>query len=279
MLYYKVVNNKYLHKDKEWILMLHGIGGNLNIFKKQIDVLSENYNLLLVDLHGHGNSQNHTLKNMKKTKGEISFKYICEDIVEILDKLNIEKVNVLGISLGTIVGMQFEKYFPNRVYSMILGGGIVGMNLKSKFFLNLALVTKNIIPREIFYKIVAYMSMPCKNHKLSRNIFLKAAEKLDKNECFRWVELMREHLENYKYVKNNVKKIFIMGDQDHVFLPTIKKFVPEEDIVVIKNCGHICNIDSFKTFNHLTLNFLINNHGYMFGAKERRKYVYKYNFT
>ncbi|MDV5105501.1 hypothetical protein R2R32_02300 [Clostridium perfringens] len=47
------------------------------------------------------------------------------------------------------------------------------MNLKSKFFLNLALVTKNIIPREIFYKIVAYMSMPCKNHKLSRNIFLK----------------------------------------------------------------------------------------------------------
>ncbi|MDU4024815.1 MAG: alpha/beta fold hydrolase, partial [Clostridium perfringens] len=179
MLYYKVVNNKYLHKDKEWILMLHGIGGNLNIFKKQIDVLSENYNLLLVDLHGHGNSQNHTLKNMKKTKGEISFKYICEDIVEILDKLNIEKVNVLGISLGTIVGMQFEKYFPNRVSSMILGGGIVGMNLKSKFFLNLALVTKNIIPREIFYKIVAYMSMPCKNHKLSRNIFLKAAEKLD----------------------------------------------------------------------------------------------------
>ena len=265
MLYYKVVNNKYLHKDKEWILMLHGIGGNLNIFKKQID--------------GHGNSQNHTLKNMKKTKGEISFKYICEDIVEILDKLNIEKVNVLGISLGTIVGMQFEKYFSNRVSSMILGGGIVGMNLKSKFFLNLALVTKNIIPREIFYKIVAYMSMPCKNHKLSRNIFLKAAEKLDKNECFRWVELMREHLENYKYVKNNVKKIFIMGDQDHVFLPTIKKFVPEEDIVVIKNCGHICNIDSFKTFNHLTLNFLINNHGYMFGAKERRKYVYKYNFT
>ena len=76
MLYYKVVNNKYLHKDKEWTLMLHGIGGNLNIFKKQIDVLSENYNLLLVDLHGHGNSQNYTLKNMKKTKGEISFKYI-----------------------------------------------------------------------------------------------------------------------------------------------------------------------------------------------------------
>ena len=36
MLYYKVVNNKYLHKDKEWILMLHGIGGNLNLFKKQI---------------------------------------------------------------------------------------------------------------------------------------------------------------------------------------------------------------------------------------------------
>ncbi|MHC9378567.1 alpha/beta fold hydrolase, partial [Clostridium perfringens] len=72
---------------------------------------------------------------------------------------------------------------------------------------------------------------------------------------------MSENLENYKYVKNNVKKIFNMGDQDHVFLPTIKKFVQEEDIVVIKNCVHICNIDSFKTFNHLTVNFLINNHG------------------
>ncbi len=28
-----------------------------------------------------------------------------------------------------------------------------------------------------------------------------------------------------------------MGDQDHVFLPTIKKFVPEEDIVVLKIVG------------------------------------------
>lgn len=279
MLYHKVVNNKYLHNDKEWILMLHGIGGNLNIFKKQVDVLSENYNLLLIDLHGHGNSQNHTLENMKKTKGEICFKYICEDIIEVINSLNIEKVNVLGISLGTIVAMQFEKYFPERISSMILGGGIVGMNLKSKLCLNLAICAKTIIPREIFYKIVAYMSMPCKNHKLSRSIFLKASEKLDKNECFRWVELMRKHLENYKYSKSHIKKIFIMGDQDHVFLPTIKKFVPKEDIVIFKNCGHICNIDSFENFNNLALNFLVNNHGYMLTTKERRKYVCKYNFT
>lgn len=279
MLYYKIVKNKYLHKDKEWILMLHGIGGNLNIFKKQMDVLSENYNLLLVDLHGHGNSQKYTLKEMKKLKGEISFKNISEDIVKILDKLYIKKVNLLGISLGTIVSMQFEKYFPNRIASMILGGGIVGMNLRSKFFLNLALVTKNFIPKDIFYKIVAYMSMPCKNHRLSRNTFLKAAKKLDKNECFRWVSLMREHLENYKYIKTSIKKIFIMGEEDHVFLPTIKKFVPKEDVVVLKNCGHICNIDSFEKFNNLTLNFLVNNHGYIPTIRKNKKHLYECKFV
>ncbi len=91
MLYYKVVNNKYLHKDKEWILMLHGIGGNLNIFKKQIDVLSENYNAFSRPSWPWKFTKLHFEKYEKKTKGEISFKYICEDIVEIIDKLNIEK--------------------------------------------------------------------------------------------------------------------------------------------------------------------------------------------
>lgn len=279
MLYYKIVNNKYLHNDKEWILMLHGIGGNLNIFKKQIDKFSENYNLLLIDLHGHGNSQNHTLQEMEKTKGKIDFKFICQDIVDVLDKLNIRKVNVLGISLGTIVGMQFEKYFPSRISTMILGGGIVGMNLKSKFCLNLAILSKKLIPREVFYKLVAYSSMPCKNHKLSRSIFIKASKKLDKSECFKWVELMKNHLETYDYNKGHIKKLFIMGDQDHVFLPTIKKFVPKEDIVVIKNCGHICNIDSFENFNNLSLNFLVNNHGYVPETSRKRKYICKYKFS
>ncbi|MGG5460519.1 alpha/beta fold hydrolase [Clostridium sp. B9] len=279
MLYYKVVNNKYLHNDKEWILMLHGIGGNLNIFKKQIDRFSENYNLLLIDLHGHGNSQNHTLEDMKKRKGKIDFKYICEDIIEVIDELGIDKVNVLGISLGTIVAMQLERFFPNRISTMILGGGIVGMNLKSKVCLNLAICTKSFIPRKLFYKIVAYTSMPCKNHKLSRNIFLKASEKLDMNECFRWVELMKEHLEKYKYKKSEIKKLFIMGDQDHVFLPTIKKFVPNGDVVVLKSCGHICNIDSFEAFNNLSLSFLVNNHGYMPSELRGTKYLCNYNFT
>ena len=51
---------KYLSskpKNKEWITFVHGAGGSSTIWFKQIKYFSQYYNLLLLDLRGHGKSK------------------------------------------------------------------------------------------------------------------------------------------------------------------------------------------------------------------------------
>ena len=82
-MYYEIVENK---QSSEWILFIHGLGGSIRTWKKQLEKFSEKFNLLLVDLDGHGNSD--ATKQKTKYKSEEAVK----KIKDILNKENIKKV-------------------------------------------------------------------------------------------------------------------------------------------------------------------------------------------
>ena len=79
---------------------VHGAGGSSSIWFKQIRDFQKQYNVLLLDLRGHGNS-NQQIKIAFKQK--YTFSALANDILEVLDHLKIEKSHFLGISLGTIL--------------------------------------------------------------------------------------------------------------------------------------------------------------------------------
>ena len=94
---------KYLskkHQNREWITFVHGAGGSSTIWFKQIKYFSKNYNLLLLDLRGHGKSKAIPLNPFNK---KYTFNSITFDILEVLDKEKIKKSHFVGISLGTIL--------------------------------------------------------------------------------------------------------------------------------------------------------------------------------
>ena len=70
MLNYKIYDNQ---KDF-WVVFLHGIGGSTKTWLRQIKSFSDKYNLLMIDLPGHGESQdigdkvdiNDVLKNLQE---------------------------------------------------------------------------------------------------------------------------------------------------------------------------------------------------------------------
>ena len=97
MIHYKEYNK---NSKKEWITFIHGAGGSSAIWKKQIPFFSKAFNLLLVDLSGHGYSASNF---SQKSKDKISFESILNDVLEVLDKLNIKRSHFIGISLGTVI--------------------------------------------------------------------------------------------------------------------------------------------------------------------------------
>ncbi len=250
----------YLNKsDKPWVTFVHGAGGSSSIWFKQIRDFKLHFNVLLLDLRGHGNSKP---KLKDSFNNDYTFDSITFDIIEVLDHLEIKKSHFIGISLGTIIIRNIAENYPERVGKMILGGAIMKLNVRSRFLMKLGVVFKSIVPYMLLYKLFAFIIMPRKNHKASRLLFVNEAKKLYQKEFIRWFKLASEInplLKFFREKETHIPSLYVMGEQDHLFLPSIKKITQKQTnsrLQVIKNCGHVVNVEQPIFFNKHTIAFL-----------------------
>jgi pimeloyl-ACP methyl ester carboxylesterase len=253
MLYYKT----YPHSTSgEWVVFVHGAGGSSSIWFKQIKDYCQNFNVLMVDLRGHGRSKG------DKPYEQYSFKEICHDIIEVLDDARIEAAHFVGISLGTILIRNLYEMVPHRVKSMVLGGAIMRMNLRAKVLSAFGDWFKTLMPYLWLYSFFAWIIMPKKRHRQSRLLFVNEARKLCQKEFVYWYRLIYEVNPLLKYFTEKpipIPILYLMGEEDHMFLPFIKKLVPSQpssQLVVVPNSGHVCNVDQPEYFNQQSIRFI-----------------------
>ncbi|TAF78869.1 MAG: alpha/beta hydrolase [Sphingobacteriales bacterium] len=250
----------YIHPTStQWVTFVHGAGGSYNTWFKQIKAFKTNFNVLLLDLRGHGNSEGSlTLKDVKYT-----FAFLANDIITLLDYLKIAKSHFVGISLGTIIVRELAQLHPQRVTSLVLAGAIMKLNLRSWILVKLGNIFKFYLPYITLYTFFAYIIMPRTNHKISRDIFINEAKKLNQLEFIKWFSLASEVnpvLKMFRKTELPKPTLYILGDQDAMFLPEIKELVNKQNrfstLVIVKNCGHVVNLDSAYFFNQTVVAFI-----------------------
>lgn len=254
-----------IHKNDsstEWVAFVHGAGGSSSIWFKQIRDFQKHFNVLLLDLRGHGNS-NSPIKTAFKQK--YTFQSIATDVVEVLDYLKIKNAHFVGISLGSIVIRQLAEMHPLRVKSMILGGAILKMNFRSQILMRLGNLFKYILPYLVLYQFFAFVIMPKKNHRNSRLLFINEAKKLYQKEFIKWFKLTAEInpvLRWFRQKELDIPTLYIMGAEDYMFLPSVrlvvKSHVKTAELFVIQNCGHVVNIEQPVIFNETVITYLKN---------------------
>ena len=256
MINYTIYNNK---NSSEWVTFVHGAGGSSSIWFKQIRDFKKHFNILLLDLRGHGKS-NYRLKNVFKKK--YTFSSISEDIIDILDKEKIKKSHFIGISLGTILIRKIAEMNPKMVKSMIMGGAIMKLNFRSVFLIKLSSVFKSIVPYMWIYRALAFIIMPYKNHRESRNLFIKEAKKLYQKEFLRWFRLTAEVnplLRLFRQIELPIPTLYVMGAEDYMFLESIKILTKKHrhsKLHIIPKCGHVVNVEKPLDFNESSISFL-----------------------
>ncbi|PWA07516.1 alpha/beta fold hydrolase [Flavobacterium psychrotolerans] len=257
MLNYTIYENS---NSNQWVTFVHGAGGSSSIWFKQIRDFKKKYNVLLLDLRGHGNSKA-TLKTVFKQK--YTFSALANDILEVLDYLKIEKSHFVGISLGTILIRQLAEMHSTRVQSMVLGGAILKMNFRSQILMKLGNMFKYVLPYLVLYKFFAFVIMPNKNHKQSRILFINEAKKLYQKEFIRWFKLTAEInpiLKCFRQVELNIPTLYVMGEEDYMFLPSVRQVVERHakssKLFVIERCGHVVNVEQPDVFNENVISFL-----------------------
>lgn len=248
MLNFSLIDND----KKETVVLFHGIGGNNNCFKYQLDTLSDIFNVLMIDLHGHGISNKKKLSNYK----EQTFDIIVEDIINVLDKLNLNKVHLIGLSLGTMICNAILDKYPNRILSIVNIGAILKFDKITKYGLKLCDKVKSIMPYMMIYSCAGFLIMPSPFHLKARAIFVQEAVKLGRKEFFAWFNLLRRFPEIYDYDRLSKKKdipiVYISGKYDKRFIEGIKEYVDDygtAEYIELQKSGHICNIDNIRDFN------------------------------
>jgi len=221
-----------INKNKDTIVLLHGSGLTHIVWSLTEQYLSnQNYNVLAIDLPGHGNSEGKSLKSIEE---------ISDWLEKVFSELNTPKIIIIGHSQGCLEALEYHFKYPKRVKGLVFIGGSYKMPVNqdlidlaengdnqavklmmkwsyenSKKFIGGNPVEKIInTPRDI-REILAIDLIACNKYK-------------NGSEALKLI---------------NCPTLFIFGELDKmVNLEKGKKFaklVPNSKIHTIKDCGHM----------------------------------------
>ena len=105
---------RYLRQGEggDAVLLLHGFGGDLNSWLFAAPALAEGHTVYALELPGHGGSS----KNVGP--GDVDF--LVEAVLQFLDGLELERVHLVGHSLGGLVAASAALRDPGRALSLTL---------------------------------------------------------------------------------------------------------------------------------------------------------------
>ncbi|AYL96377.1 alpha/beta fold hydrolase [Mucilaginibacter celer] len=96
------------------LLMIHGNGGSIGVFEKNIPYFAKKYKVIAVDSRAHGKS--------KDTRDSLTFEMMADDFAALLDVMHIDSAYVLGWSDGGINALVLAMRHPQKVISLASTG-------------------------------------------------------------------------------------------------------------------------------------------------------------
>ena len=118
------IQNKSIHasdagqgikNSKDTIVFLHGSGLSHIVWSLTEQFFSnKNYNVLSIDLPGHGNSDGPCLDSIEK---------IADWLEKVFEKLNLEKIILVGHSQGCLEALEYSYKYKDRLKKIVFVGG------------------------------------------------------------------------------------------------------------------------------------------------------------
>jgi HOMODA hydrolase len=98
--------------NRETLLFLHGIGGHLEAYSKNVVPLSDAFHVVAYDYVGHGLSEKKVM--------EYTPHVLADHLGEVMDAVGVERAHLSGESLGGWISGIFAGRRPDRVARLIL---------------------------------------------------------------------------------------------------------------------------------------------------------------
>ncbi len=242
-------------ENAEWILLIHAAFVNHNMFQTQIDYFQDKYNILTLDIIGHG-------KSTKARKGD-SIDKMSAWISEILKKEKIKTIHIVGISLGAVLAQDFAGRYPEAVQSLACFGGYDINNFD-------AAMQKENGASQMLMMLKAIFSVKwfAESNKKISAYTLQAQEDFYRmnlefpKKSFQYLASLNSMINVRKTKPRNYPLLIGCGKHDiPMELSAVemwKKNEPECSVIIFEGAGHCVNMDTPNQFNAAMEEFWVN---------------------
>ena len=186
---------------------------------------------------------------------------------KVLLDLKIEKINLVGLSMGARIACWFYEKYPNKVKSLVLCDTNLGssgftkeekenfVSIRSKPF-------EKGMRIEEFSPMIAKSLIGNYNNKDALSKLISSLNFLRKDSYIKTVRsfISDDCLNNFSKIK--VPCLVMVGELDKLTPPSIAEeinaLIPNSRLKIIEGAGHLINIEKPKIFNKSILKFLCN---------------------
>lgn len=230
----------------EWILFIHAAFVNHNMFKSQFEYFQNKYNVLAIDIIGHGQSTD-------TRKGD-NIDKMSKWIFDILKAENINKIHIVGVSLGAVLAQDFANHYPSSVSSLACFGGYDINNFDMKMQKDngakqMLMMLKALFSVKWFAKankkISAYTSQAQDDFFAMNILFPK--------KSFIFLATLNSMVNKHKTGQRNYPLLIGCGSFDIPMeleaVKAWKRSEPNCTVVIFENAGHCVNMDVPQEFN------------------------------
>lgn len=247
-LYYEI------HGSGQPVLLIHGLGSSGLDWENQIPALSPHYQVITVDVRGHGRSA--------KPPGPYSIPMFTQDILELIQHLQIEALHLVGLSMGGMISFQMMVDKPEIVKSAVILNS--GPALKVRTFKErMAVWTRKFLMRALglstLAKVLSKRLFPEPDQQPLRDLLVSRWVTNDPKAYYQaFLALIGWGVED-RIGQIRCPVLVLTADMDYTpvsFKEAYAAQMPNAKVQVLKNSRHASTFDQPEQVNQALLAFL-----------------------
>ena len=237
------------------IVFIHGVGLTYEIWQPQLDFFKGN-STLAYDILGHGKTP--------LNKQEVSFDDFSNQLIDLIDELKIDKIHLIGFSIGSLIARNFATKFNNRLQSLTLLGSIFKRSEQQQKIVNERF---NQAKQELkLSKLALKRWFTDKYLENNPNTYEKISSILSSNNMSNFIKvyaLFVNHKNDENFEKIKVNTLIMTGENDIgstiEMSKELNKIIINSELKIIKDGKHLCGIECADDVNLIIKNFVNKN--------------------
>ncbi|SFE40284.1 Pimeloyl-ACP methyl ester carboxylesterase [Paenibacillus algorifonticola] len=238
---------------KQTLLFLHPAFADHRVFCGQTSYFKTGYQVIALDMPGHGRSQVHGTK--------VTLKDMPHIVAGILDKHNIAACHVVGVSLGSLAAQSFAERYNERVHSVTIVGGYSIHRENTEIWKE----QKREGLRWLFYFLFSmgrfrrYVTTFSCSSSYGRNVFAQSAKLFNRRSFAAMAGLGAFFTKKDTSVPYNM--LLVYGEKDlKVLVDNAHNWQKTEalsQLFLLPGAGHCAQLDAPESFNHILERFIV----------------------